>query len=182
MEGNHRQMHPLSIAVALTILLVSAPQSRADAINNAFNDAIALFERAAPRLSSVHQGVDIGAFRDALTLGQFSSGYWGRDITLSITEQTSANGSCANYAAFVRIPPQEGHIEMTFCPEFSTHGTPTLRRLTVLHEMVHVVAGADECGAMAFASAVEYAATGSFTGVERYWRANQCDRSGFALP
>jgi hypothetical protein len=73
-------------------------------------------------------------------------------------------------------------VRLTLCPQFSEEGSRELRRLTVLHEMVHVVAGPDECRAMAFAARIEHLATGSFTPVDRYWQANGCDRSGFGLP
>jgi len=44
------------------------------------------------------------------------------------------------------------------------------------------VAGSNECQAMAFAALIEQLATGSFTPVTRYWEANGCAGSGYALP
>ena len=57
-----------------------------------------------------------------------------------------------------------------------------LRTLTILHELVHVVAGPNECRAMAFAARIENLASGHFTDVSRYWQANSCNNSGFRLP
>jgi hypothetical protein len=175
-------MKPVLILVALIALgAVPAPAS-ANPVNTAFNSAIAALEAAAPRLGAQDQGVDLVAYRDALTRGQFSSQHWGGTVTLDLVESADASGSCSRFAAFVRLPPQNGVVQMVICPQFSAEGTAALRRLTVLHEMVHVVAGPDECRAMALAARIELLATGSFTPVDRYWQANGCDRSGFTLP
>ena len=68
------------------------------------------------------------------------------------------------------------------CPTFFSSGADSLRRLTILHELVHVVSDADECRAMAFAAAVEQAALGRFTAVDTYWQRNGCAGSRYALP
>jgi hypothetical protein len=171
---------PFLALVVLAFLLGTAP-ARADAVQTALNEAIAAFEQAEARLGSGAFGVDVDAYRDALTSGRFSSLHWGGDITLAL-EDGDGTAGCARFAAYVRLPPRGGTIWLVFCPQFSSQGTPALRRLTVLHEMVHVVAGADECRAMAFAARVEMLATGTFTPVERYWRNNDCAGSGFSLP
>ena len=119
MQGDHRLMRTLFFLVSLLMVASPVPEARADAINSAISDAIALFERAAPRLSATHQGVDVTAFRDALTLGRFTSGHWGGEIALDVSEQESTSGSCARFAAFVRIPPQQGRVSLVFCPQFS---------------------------------------------------------------
>jgi hypothetical protein len=97
-------------------------------------------------------------------------------------QPSAGTGSCQRFAAYVRLPPEDGKVELVFCPQFVNEGTPALRRLTILHEMVHVVAGPDECRAMAFAAHIENLATGGFTPVDPYWRANNCADSGFNLP
>lgn len=163
-------------------LLSGIVPARAGAVQTALNDAIAAFERAQPHLTASEFGVDVAAYGEALMLGRFSSTHWGGAIAVDLIAQQHAGGSCTRYAAFVRLPPQSGAVPLVFCPQFSAQGNNALRRLTVLHEMVHVVAGPDECRAMAFAAKVEQAATGRFTPVERYWRANGCAGSGFSLP
>ncbi|MEQ9635601.1 MAG: hypothetical protein RLW68_05905 [Devosia marina] len=160
---------------------LAASGARADAVQIAFNDAIAAFEQAQPRLGTTRFGVDISAYRDALTLGQFTSSHWGSRLTVGLEKGASGSG-CSRFAAYVPLPPRDGVVPLVICRQFSEEGTAALRRLTILHEMVHVVAGADECRAMAFAAEVERLATGSFTPVERYWQTNGCEGSAFSLP
>ena len=167
--------------ILLAALLFPAP-ALADPVNVAFNAAITAFERAGPRLAASEMGVDVTAYGDALTLGRFTSAYWGGEIGLDVVESRQADRDCARFAAYVRIPPQDGRVGLVICPQFSAEGTDALRRLTILHEMVHVVTGPDECRAMAFAARIEHLAFGSFTPVERYWQANDCAASAFRLP
>lgn len=159
--------------------LAHGQQPRLDA---AFDAAIATFERALPTLSAAEFGVDVAAYRDALTLRRFSSAVWGGEVLAATTIRDAATGSCSRYAAFVRIPPENGAVNLVLCPQFFNDGTEALRELTILHEMVHVVAGRDECQAMAFAAKVEMAARGSFTPVDTYWQASGCAGSAYRLP
>jgi hypothetical protein len=163
------------------MLLPFTAPAQADAVDRAISAAIAAFEVAQPHLGSVSHGVEVAAYRDALTLGRFTSAYWGSTVTLDIVEP-GAEGACARFAAFVRIPPENGTVTLAICPQFSKEGTDALRRLTILHEIVHVVGGPDECRAMAFAARVEQLATGTHTPVDRYWGDNNCVGSGFSLP
>jgi hypothetical protein len=172
----------LRLALAALLLLLSGPVRADPAVEGAFDAAIAAFERALPRLPASLMGVDVAAYRDALTLRRFASAHWGGVVTLEVELRAEAGGSCRRYAAFVRIPPENGRARLVICPEFLTPGTEALRALTILHELVHVVAGPDECRAMAFAARVELLATGRFTPVDGYWRANGCDSSAFRLP
>ncbi|UYN99011.1 MAG: hypothetical protein KIT02_13905 [Devosia sp.] len=169
------------LALAIIGLLLTA-QVRADAVTDAFDGAIAAFERARPSLAQPESGVDLSAYRDALTLRRFASNHWGGTVLLAVVNQTTANGECGRFAAFVRMPPDNGSISLVLCPQFSSAGTDGLRVLTILHELVHVVAGPDECRAMAFAARIEQAAFGQFTDVSRYWQANGCAGSRFSLP
>ena len=168
----------------LAVLALALPQSpaRADAISTALNDAIAAFSVARSQLPAHLAGVDTAAYGEALSSGRFTSRHWGGAIALDLHESADEGGACARFAAYVHLPPRDGAVRLTLCPQFSAEGTRELRRLTVLHEMVHVVAGPDECQAMAFAAKVEQLATGSFTPVDHYWQVNGCDRSGFSLP
>ena len=175
-------------ALFLAGLVLIATPARAqtggptDRVDAAFNAAIAAFERARPALGATAFGVDVESYGDALTLGRFHSAHWGGQVALSLEQQSGNGGSCGRFAAYVRLPPRDGVVSLVICPQFSAEGTDPLRRLTILHEMVHVVAGPDECRAMAFAARVEHFATGSHTPVDRYWQANGCEGSGFRLP
>lgn len=143
---------------------------------------MAAFSAAKAGLPAEQAGVDVVAYGQALSSGRFVSAHWGGEVLLDLHESADNDGSCARYAAYVQLPPRDGVVRLTLCPQFSEEGSRELRRLTVLHEMVHVVAGPDECRAMAFAARIEHLATGSFTPVDRYWQANGCDRSDFSLP
>jgi hypothetical protein len=173
----------LKAAVALAACLAT-PATADDAalVERALTRATATFEAAFPHLDAIVSGVDIAAYRDALTLGQFDSAFWGSTVSVGTTIRDGATGSCSRYAAFVRIPPENGAVSLVLCPQFFTEGADALRELTVLHEMVHVVAGSDECQAMAFAARVQQAATGTFTPVDAYWEANGCAGTRYGLP
>ncbi|WP_139198665.1 hypothetical protein [Devosia sp. YR412] len=170
--------------LALLAIFIAQPAFANDqtALDRALDDALATFERALPKLSSEEFGVDVAAYRDALSLQQFRSSYWGGEIGLDIEMREGATGSCRQFAAFVRIPPENGAVKLVLCPQFFSPGADALRELTVLHEMVHVVAGRDECQAMAFAAKVQMAATGAFTPVDAYWKASGCAGSRYTLP
>lgn len=129
----------------------------------AFDRAISQFETARQKLPAELFGVDVAAYRAALTFRKFTSSHWGGTITMRVENGSETNNSCSRYAAFVRLPPSEGEVSLVLCPQFSTDGADALRTLTILHELVHVVAGPNECRAMAFAAHVEQAATGRFT-------------------
>lgn len=170
------------ISVLLVSILPLSPALASDTIGIALGDAIAAFTRAAPHLPAVSQGVDVAAYGDALRSGRFTSSHWGTPLELDLRQPSANSGSCERFAAYVRLPPQDGKIALVLCPQFVNEGTPALRRLTILHEMVHVVAGPDECRAMAFAAQIESLATGGHTPVDRYWQANDCGKSAFSLP
>lgn len=166
----------------LVFLLSAQSPARADMVDAAFDRAISQFEAARQKLPAELFGVDVAAYRAALTFRKFTSSHWAGTITMRVENGSETNNSCSRYAAFVRLPPSEGEVSLVLCPQFSTDGADALRTLTILHELVHVVAGPNECRAMAFAAHVEQAATGRFTDVSSYWRANGCEGSGFSLP
>lgn len=168
--------------VLFILILFGLSPARAGVADTAFERAIAQFEQALPKLPSEVFGVDVAAYRDALSLRTFSSRYWGGTIRLKIENRSKTSGSCSRYAAFVGLPPENGALTLVLCPQFFSDGADALRTLTVLHELVHVVAGPDECRAMAFAAHIEKLATGRFTDVGSYWKANGCAGSGFSLP
>jgi hypothetical protein len=169
--------------VFLLLALLTLPAASAETlVRRALDDAFSAFRAAAPHLGSIAFGVDVAAYGDALRQRRFNSAHWDGVIVLDITTGSEADAACKSFAAYVTLPPREGRIALVTCPQFRSSGTDPLRRLTILHEMVHVVAGPDECRAMAFAARVEQLALGQFTPVERYWRANGCHNSGFSLP
>jgi hypothetical protein len=174
----------MKVCLGLGLFWLSAPAEANDAalLERALTRATATFEAALPQLDATEFGVDVAAYRDALTLGQFGSSYWGGTIAVSTSIRDGATGSCSRYAAFVRIPPENGVVSLVLCPQFFTDGMDGLRELTILHEMVHVVAGGDECRAMAFAARLQDAATGTFTPVDAYWQANECAGTAYRLP
>lgn len=172
----------MRFCLVLLVFAFGLLPARADVIDTAFDSAIAQFETARKNLPAELFGVDVSAYRAALTFRNFDSSYWGGTVNLNVETRSEASNSCSRFAAFVRLPPTDGQVSLIFCPQFSTDGADALRRLTILHEMVHVVAGPDECRAMAFAARIEQEATGSFTPVDRYWQANDCASSGFSLP
>lgn len=171
-------------ALVLAHVVASTAPVHADnaARGRALDDAIAMFEAARPSLGETTWNIDVAAYRDALTLQQFQSAYWGGTVTVSIVEGIERQADCGRFAAYARIPAESGVITLLLCPQFFSPGADALRRLTVLHEMVHVVAGPDECQAMAFAARIEQAATGRFTPVDRYWQASGCAHSQYRLP
>lgn len=172
----------LLLVIGLTLLAPSVMAQEQRILDKAFDAALTRFERALPSLAADEFGVDVAAYRDALGLQQFRSSYWGGTIRLDTEIRREATGSCGQFAAFVRMPPENGAVRLVLCPQFFTPGADALRTLTVLHEMVHVVAGPDECRAMAFAARVEMAATGAFTPVDGYWQASGCAGGRYALP
>lgn len=175
-------LHRLAALAAAALLCVAPALAGQAIVDRAMAEAVDMFERARPQLAGAAFGVDIDAYRDALSLGQFQSSHWGGAVSLAVVLRAKAEGSCSRYAAFVRIPPENGQVTLVACPEFVAQGSDALRRLTILHEMVHVVAGPDECRAMAFAARVEHLAGGRHTPVDAYWQANGCAASGFSLP
>ncbi|NGP16862.1 hypothetical protein [Devosia aurantiaca] len=171
----------MRFVLLLVAFLISLTPARADVIDDALNAAASYLAAASPQMAKDEFGVDVGAYRDALTSGSFTSRHWGQSLAVDV-RRSGDGGDCARFAAFVTSPPQNGAITLSLCPQFINGGTLELRTLTILHEMVHVVAGPNECRAMAFAARVEFLATGGFTPVDRYWQANGCGGSGFALP
>lgn len=170
------------VLLLLTLLTSPALAQEQAMLDRALDAAIATFEAARPHLGQSEMGVDVAAYRDALTFQRFASSHWGGTVTVDIAIREARTGSCTRFAAFMRIPPENGTVRLVLCPQFFSDGADDLRVLTLLHEMVHAVAGPDECQAMAFAARVEQAATGRFTPVDAYWQANGCSGSGYTLP
>lgn len=175
-----RLLAALSLAVALLLSGKAMAQQQA-MLDEAFRAAQKTFERALPGMGETQFGVDIEDYGNALLAKRFTSSHWKGAVTLK-TEMGDGKGSCSRFAAFVRIPPNQGVVTLVLCPQFFTKGADALRELTILHEMVHVVAGPDECRAMALAALIQQRATGKFTPVDGYWTASGCEGGRFRLP
>jgi hypothetical protein len=145
-------------------------------LRRAIADAVTAFETARPALGSVVAGVDVARYGAALIERRVGSG--SVDYVLSGADDPG----CARFAAYVAPVDGSASRFVFVCPRFFSPGADALRRLTILHELVHVVSDADECRAMAFAAAIEQASTGRFTAVDTYWRRNGCETSRFSLP
>ena len=170
----------LALILATLMLPVAQVAAQQAQLDRAVSGAVDLFEAAFPSLPAEAFGVDVAAYRDALSLHRFQSGHWGGAIALDLVN--GDNLVCTRFAAYTRLPPEVGRVRLVLCPQFYSPGADDLRVLTILHEMVHVVAGPDECRAMAFAALVERQSLGRHTPVDAYWQANACDGSGFSLP
>ena len=105
-----RSLVPLLATLAFA--LPPAP-ARADAISTAFNDAMAAFDAARAGLPPELAGVDVVAYGQALSSGQFASPHWGETVTLDLHESTDDGGSCGRFAAYVHLPPRNGTVRLT---------------------------------------------------------------------
>ncbi|WP_354064907.1 hypothetical protein [Devosia sp. 2618] len=165
-------------------LFLSAPATAQDSVvlERAISNALDTFEMAYPKLGLTEMGVEVAAYREALAFQHFQSRHWGGNVSVKTAIRDSATGSCSRFAAFVQLPPDKGAVNLVLCPQFFSPNADALRELTILHEMVHVVAGPNECQAMAFAARIQQVATGQHTRVEPYWKSSGCEGSGFSLP
>ncbi|HUH76336.1 MAG TPA: hypothetical protein VLZ53_03130 [Devosia sp.] len=171
------------LALILLCLFVTPALAHQQAmLDKAVAAAAASFARALPQLEPSEFGVETSAYGDALGLGMFHSPHWGKSLVPHLVIRQAASGSCDRYAAFVRMPPEDGAISLVLCPQFFTPGAERLRELTILHEMVHVVAGPDECRAMAYAARIELLAHQQHTPVDAYWHSSNCQNGAFRLP
>ncbi|MGV8951562.1 MAG: hypothetical protein ACOH2M_10710, partial [Cypionkella sp.] len=117
-----------------------------------------------------------------LKRGRFASRTSGTTLDVRVARNDSELGLCAGFAAYVTPAIEQGAMVLTICPQFFLPGADALRETTVLHEMVHVVAGPDECRAMAYTAQIQMLATGRFQPVRDYWARNKCDASRYRLP
>jgi hypothetical protein len=171
------------LVLAGLALLAAPVQAQSDGlIDDALRSAVRTFERAAGQLEAVSMGVSKAEYGDALTARRFASTQWGATLDVRIASNDSERGLCAGFAAYVTPAIEQGAVVLTICPRFMLPGADALRETTVLHEMVHVVAGPDECRAMAYTAQIQVLATGTFQPVRDYWTRNNCDASHFRLP
>jgi hypothetical protein len=169
-----------AFVVAMFALPAQAQQSTL--LDKAIADATLTFERALPQLGTTTLGVDTSAYRDALKARRFHSARTGNARDVIFVIEDSNKGSCAKFAAYVAPVANSEAAHMFLCPQFFTPGADLLRETTILHEMVHVVTGTDECQAMAYTAQVQMLANGSFVPVAKYWKENGCAGSRYGLP
>lgn len=171
-----------AVLVALSVLaLVSPAMAQRDVLDRALADAAATAREASGRLAPTEFGVDTAAYLQALEQRLFTRPD-GQAVPVRFVIEESAAGSCEKFAAYV-VPVANDPSKYVFiCPQFFTPGADRLRETTLLHELVHVVAGRDECQAMAFTARLQFLASGSFQPVAQYWAASKCANSRYRLP
>lgn len=173
----------VAVVVMLALLLAAPGQARErDGLDQALRAATATFARAKPQLGAVTAGVETQAYGDALAGRRFHSQFWGADLAVSFVMAGAEQKRCDRFAAFAIPAVERGVVEIFLCPQFFSDGTDALRQTTILHEMVHAVAGPDECRAMAYTAQLQVLAAGAFQRVAAYWDRNDCDGSPFRLP
>jgi len=169
--------------VALAMLAgTSAAWAQSSLVEDALRAAQQTFELALLQLDAVTMGVPVDEYREALTQQQFASSMWHLPLKVELVTNSSDKGLCAGFAAYVTPAVDHNLMSLVLCPRFFTPGADSLRQTTILHEMVHVVAGPNECQAMAFTAHVQLLATGTFQPVRDYWSRNNCDASRYRLP
>ncbi len=151
-------------------------------IEDALAAAAQTFGQVSGALGDTSMGVPTSEYRNALTRLRFASSVWGETLAVQISVAENGRGLCAGFAAYVTPAITQGAVVLTICPQFFSAGADALRETTILHEMVHVVAGTDECRAMAYTAQVQSLASGSYVPVRDYWAKNGCEGSRYKLP
>jgi hypothetical protein len=167
-------MRLLGVALAAWLAMAGLALADGATLRRAIADAADAFLRAAPTLGTSVAGVDVARYGTALVDGTLAG------TPIEYVFSGADDPGCSRFAAYVVPIGQQRGVHL--CPRFFSPGADGLRRLTILHELVHVVSDTNECRAMAFAAAVEQAALGRFTPVEAYWQRNGCAASAFSLP
>ncbi|MEO5806990.1 hypothetical protein [Devosia sp.] len=164
--------------LALFAIMASPAQAQQSVLDRALADAARTLARAMPKLNAVELGIPMASYKKALTrrLVRFNGATANAPISFVFARE--GEGSCDRFVAYVRGPG----AAMYLCPKFFSRGADAQRETTILHEMVHIVAGPDECLAMAFTARVQFVASGTFQPVAQYWAANGCPQSKYALP
>jgi len=151
-------------------------------LDEALAGATRTFERAMRDLGAATAGVDMAAYGAALKQHRFYSSQWNMELDVNFAIKSAEDRRCDSFAAYVIPAIDRGAVDVVLCPKFFSAGADGLRETTILHEMVHVVAGTDECRAMAFTAQLQFLATGRFQPVAQYWDKNGCRKSAFSLP
>ncbi|HTM79170.1 MAG TPA: hypothetical protein VL133_16270 [Devosia sp.] len=171
------------LGVVGAMLLPAAAQAQQRVmIDDAMRAAARSFARAKPGLDAISMGVSSAEYGAALSQRRFQSSLWGRVLAVEVAVKDSGRGLCAGFAAYVTPAIEQGAVALALCPQFFSPGADALRETTMLHEMVHVVAGPDECRAMAYTAQIQMLASGAFQPVGPYWVRHKCDASGYRLP
>jgi hypothetical protein len=178
-------MRFVPLAALAAALLVSTAPAKAQSwplLDRALAEAAQTFARAQGALGASSMGVSTETYGQALRNLRFVPPGGGAPVQVAFAAQGEGDTSCSRFAAYVIPAPAAGTITINLCPQFFASGTDGLRQTTILHELVHVVAGPDECRAMAYTAKLQWLATGTFQPVTNYWRQSGCDASPFSLP
>lgn len=168
-----RRLLTATLFCLTTTLSASANEPMLDAALRSARDILA---DATPQLAASTMGVDAAAYSAALIDKRAPNG------RLQFVIQERGNGSCSKFAAYVGRVEGSNDTFLFLCPQFFSPGADRLRVTTLLHEVVHVVAGPDECRAMAYTAHLEMLAEKRFQPVDAYWRSNDCAASRYGLP
>lgn len=171
-----------AIAAVLSVFVLAGPAvAQQDVLDRALADASATAHKASAQLGRTEFGVDTAAYLRAVQQRVFVQPD-GQIVPIHFVIEGKASGSCQKFAAYVVPVANDPGKYVFICPQFFTPGADRLRETTLLHELVHVVAGRDECQAMALTARVQYLASGSFQSVAKYWADSQCEASRYRLP
>jgi hypothetical protein len=172
----------LVVGCALAVSVAPANAQSWALLDRALAGATQIFAKAQDALGASSMGVSTQAYGQALVRQRFRPPGQDAAMTVLFKREDGADPGCARFAAYVIPAPQQRTATIYLCPQFFQSGTDELRTTTILHEMVHVVAGPDECLAMAYTAGVQLLATGRFQPVADYWRQSGCASSPYRLP
>ena len=165
----------LALLWAALLLLVSPAFAQNNAmLDQALKSARQTFAQAAPDMGAVSLGVDNSLYADALLRNRFQSPSGQVDVGFVIEDRNG--GECARFAAYVAPVADKSASYIFLCPKFFSPGADVLRETTILHELVHIVAGPDECRAMAYTAKLQSRATGAYQPVGRLLAAQRLRR------
>lgn len=177
-----RFLPAIALASALVTSVVPAGAQSWGLLDRALADAVQTFAKAQGALGSSSMGVPTAAYAQALRQLRFVPSSGSGEVQVAFQAQGEGDKACTRFAAYVIPNPAADTITINLCPQFFDSGTDALRQTTILHEMVHVVAGPGECMAMAYTAQLQFLATGAFQPVTNYWRQSGCGSSAYRLP
>jgi hypothetical protein len=172
----------LLCALFLAMLALPAQAQQNALLDKAIAGATRTFERALPQMGAITMGVDNSAYADALKARRFSLRPHRQCTRRHLRDRGQQQRLMRQIRRLCRPVANSDAAHLFVCPQFFTPGADLLRETTILHEMVHVVNGTDECQAMAYTAHVQMLATGSYVPVAKYWKENGCAGSRYRLP
>lgn len=128
--------------------------------------------------------IDPEIYRSALNQGEFYAPYWSKSVKVKYVIGTNDTPLCDTSKAYVEheeLNSRELVSTLVVCPGFFTYPHMQYQAETILHELVHVVTGPDECRAFAYAYTIIYFALSEATLNERLWSHYNCDSSTYNI-